>query len=130
MNHFFSQLALLTTLIVFLSSCSNQDIKSVADSVIPCSDKQYTATDSFESVEGKIIRRTRTGANPAITLYYIEAPKVANWIAIAPCNLPENVKQDGLEITFSGHLVTYPGFEKLNLEALPFELTDINVNKQ
>ena len=120
-----TQMLLSISLLASLSRCDSQEVQSRQDLLASCNDRAYTATDSFNNVEGVIIKRVRTGPTPTTTLWYIEAPKVVNWMPIAPCNLPEKAKQDGLKVKFSGHLVTYPGLERINVEALPFELTSI-----
>jgi hypothetical protein len=114
-------------LLTILLSCDSQDVAPRQESLASCNDKEYTVTGHFNDVAGIIVKRIRTGPTPTVTLYYIQAPEVISWIPIAPCNLPEEAKQDGLKIRFSGHLLTYPELDRINVEALPLELTEISL---
>ncbi len=46
-----------------------------------------------------------------------------------PCNLPERYRKDSLIVTFSGYYLTSPLLELIQISAIPFELTNIELRK-
>ncbi len=48
--------------------------------------------------------------------------------SLAVCNLPEGAKIEGKTVKLSGHLLTFPDIEKVDILGNPFELTSIEVS--
>lgn len=112
-----------------LSSCGKEELQVSQVAVDPCTYTQYTPTDSFENIEGIVIKYKRKLVDRDTVVYLIDAPEITKNRAINldPCNLPVDVMQEGMRIKFSGHLLNYSDPRlMLNVDALPFELTQMN----
>ena len=113
-----------------LSRCGKEEVQSTKVSIEPCKDTVYDFSPShfFDSIDGTVVERKRNSTSPV--LYYIDAPatyKNTIHLPLYPCNMPESVKQDGLKVKVSGHLLTFPGEELLNREAYDFELSSLEI---
>ena len=112
-----------------LSRCGKEELKTSQIAIHPCTSTQFTSTESFENITGTVIKYRRKLVDRDTVVYLVDAPKITKSLAIYidPCNLPVNVMQEGMKIKFSGHLLSYSDPKlMLNVDALPFELTQIN----
>lgn len=109
------------------SKCTTNSSPIDNESLSPCTDRKYVLEKKFDNIVGTIIE-SRSKDSTGTTLFYIDATSTTNTIPFYPCNLPQKARVKGLKIKFSGHLVTYPGFETVQVEALPFQLSKIEYN--
>ena len=65
------------------------------------------------------------------SLFILKATEIrqANTGYFGACNLPKDVKKNGLTVKISGYVIAYPGIQDQNFAANPFELTTIEVIK-
>ena len=114
--------------VLFLfSKCTTNNTPTANESLPPCTDRAYLLEKKFENITGTIVESKRKDST-GTTLFYIDATSATKTIPLYPCNLPQKAKIKGLTIKFSGHIVTYPGFETVQVEALPFQLSEIEYN--
>ena len=66
------------------------------------------------------------------SLFILRATEIrqANTGYFGACNLPKDVRKNGLAVKISGYVITYPGIQDQNFAANPFELTTIEVIKK
>ena len=103
----------LICLITWLVSCRQDEVPSVASSCYP-SVKAIRAeriTDAAVTVQA---------SGGLATGYQLVA---SNGVAWSACNLPDEFKRNGLAISVSGYLLTWPELALMNLSPLPFEVT-------
>lgn len=99
-----------------LISCQRET--PVTSPLPACADREYTTGSTLTNEEGTV--RQSKHADPATgqPMYYLDRPGVS----LHACNLPDSAKVNGLKIRFTGQLLSFPGMETLNMEALPFRL--------
>ncbi|WP_420155987.1 hypothetical protein [Siphonobacter sp.] len=110
--------------LVSFSKCTTSNTPVTQESLSPCKDKAYELKNKFENITGTIVEAK---GNDIVgeKLFYIDATNETKTIPFNPCNLPEKAKVNGLKVKFSGHTVTYPGYEMIQVRALAFQLTEI-----
>lgn len=89
-----------------------------------CAPKDHTPSKSFLNETAEVVDMREVQPGRVQPAFYLEATSVDRLYLYA-CNLPEQAKRHGLRVKISGHLLTYPGIEGSNREALLSELTSI-----
>ena len=119
----------VTLLLVALVSSSGalvaktqQDTLTVNPKTIrPCKDPSLTVRKAFDRpIEAKIVKHRLEG------WLYIRCPTV-HWMDLNACYLPVEACEEGLKILITGNLLTFPGIERANFRAMPFQLTSLKV---
>lgn len=106
------------------------------DSDEPIPDSEYKLEDctqpeglvSFKQVKavaGTVRGYKINATNPGFDGYLIEFPDAPAG-HLAPCNLPSDLRADGLKITFSGDIYVPLNLETVNLNAVPVELSGVH----
>lgn len=121
MNHVVYLLIALNVLM----ACQ-KDTPEAQRSQCPNADRQYSRTSAVTEVSAVVKMGTVNNQPVGYWIHPSENTKITPWAA---CNLPTTFQKDSLKITVSGYLLTYPGFELLNVAALPFEITAIQVRE-
>ena len=118
----------LMSLLLFISmvQCRKTATRTNLFSVSRCAPKDHTPSKSFLSETAKVVDMREVQPGRVQAAFYLEATSVDRLYLYA-CNLPEQVKKHGLRVNVSGHLLTYPGIEGSNREALICELTSLKV---
>lgn len=104
----------LICLAIELLSCNKPEISSVASTCYPT----VNATRSRRITDAAVTVQASGGL---ATGYLLTA---SNGVAWGACNLPDEFKHNGLAIYVSGYSLTWPGLESMNLNPLPFEVTE------
>lgn len=113
----------LFLLFAFLTNCDNKVDPTATTCVYP--DNKLARTSEFiKDVPATITSVTYSGQQ---TSYEIR--RAGTSAPLGSCNLPPTFQKDGLSVTVSGYLLTFPGMEYINLSPLPFEITDIKVRE-
>ena len=103
-------------------SCSSDD--DLNPQCYQDSNRQIIAV--FTNVQGEVVGPDPTGCPTIYTLN--GGPEVEGRSPVgllSPCNFPQEMKQDGLEVVYSGYL--FETFETEDICAQFFELTDIRI---
>ncbi len=123
-------MSLILVVCTSLSQCGNEEVLEEQIAIAPCTNNGYVTLESFENISGTVIKYLRVREDTIV--YYINSPEVLknSDTPIGPCNLPLEVMEEGLKIKFSGNLLT-PADRSilLNVEALPFEITKLSLQK-
>lgn len=99
-----------------------RNVDSLANVLQPCRDTIYTVAKVYDSeLDGKIIQRREDG------WLYIECPAVSTALLLRACNLPKSIYERGVIIKFTGNLLSFPGIERAQIFARPFELTTLRI---
>lgn len=121
------RLFLLLPILASFSKCTSDDSPTPGEQVAPCTDKAYVLVKKYENITGTIVQGEAKDSN-GDKLFYIDATSETKTIPLNACNLPAKARVKGVKIKFSGHTLTYPGFDNVNVEALPFQLSKIEYN--
>lgn len=115
----------LLVLLNVLMACQ-KDTPEAQRSRCPNADYQYSRTSAVSEVSAVVKMGTVNNKPVGYWIRPSENTQITPWAA---CNLPTSFQKDSLKITVSGYLLNYPGFELLNVAALPFEITAIQVRE-
>ena len=97
------------------TNCTNDDnIKPTC-----FQDENRSVIETFNNARGKIIAPSEGGC----PIYTLEENSGTYTLPFAPCNLPEDLKKDELQVVFSGYL--FETFDVEDVCAFPFEITRI-----
>jgi hypothetical protein len=123
-------LNLIGTMLLLLSinveQCENATVKKSQFKLLECAPKDHTPSKPFLNETAKVIDMREVQQRRVRAAFYLEATSVDR-VYLYACNLPEQVKKHGLRVKISGHLLTFPGIEVSNREALICELTNLKV---
>jgi hypothetical protein len=88
----------------------------------PCKNPSLTVRKAFDKpVEAKIVKHRLEG------WLYINCPTIHQGMDLNACYLPVEACEEGLKILITGNLLTFPGMDRAQLRALPFQLTSLKV---
>ena len=106
----------ILVLLVTINSCSNDD------SLLNCFQEENRKIEArFTDLIGEI---DNDGCQSNYTIIGISTPPNI-YLPLAPCNLSEEFKEDGLKVRFSGYM--YETFETEDICAMPFEITKMEL---
>ena len=111
---------------ISMVQCQNAGIRATQNKLPGCAPEDHTPSKSFFNERAKVVDMCEVQPGRRYSDFYLEAPSV-NRMYLYACNLPEQAKKHGLRVKVSGHLLTFPGIELSNSEALICELTSLKV---
>ena len=117
---------MLLLLFISMVQCQNAAIRTDQVKLLGCAPKDHTPSKSFLNERARVVDMREVQPGRVQPAFYLEAPSV-NRLYLYACNLPEQAKKHGLRVKVSGHLLTFPGIELSNVEALICELTSLKV---
>lgn len=106
--------------ITILFSCDKNEVNP---SISSCKygSRELTRTDQLVKDIPATIIGIRSPTSPVITFQVMREGTAA---ALSSCGLPAEFAKDSLKVTVSGYFLTFPGMEFINLNPLPFEVTE------
>ena len=114
-------------LAVGLLNCSNRNgVTLNANSIEPTcfQNENRDVVKTFMDVGGRVIGPDKEGVDSCPSIFVLSKPEDSElFLNLAPCNLPDSLKQDGLKVVYSGLL--YETFETEDICARHFEITAI-----
>ena len=111
---------------ISMVQCQKAALRTNLVSVTRCAPEDHTPSKSFLNERARVVDMREVQPGRVQAAFYLEATSV-HYMYLYACNLPEQVKKHGLRVKVSGHLLTFPGIELSNSEALICELTSLKV---
>lgn len=96
-----------------LLGCKKSDVASSASACYPNTELRRAGSVT----DAPVVVRLSGGVFKGAQLI------AGNGTAWGACNLPDELKRDGLNIYVSGYFLTWPELELMNLTPVPFEVT-------
>lgn len=118
-------LAVAFSSVLSMSQCQNVEVKSASTNLEKCDlSTKYDVLKTVENGEGTVEEYIiNSNGNKDVT-YVVKYPNAPTGY-LAVCNLPQDLKQVGVRLKFSGTIYKLKNMELLNLNAVPTEFTNV-----
>lgn len=119
-------LVMISSLIMSMSGCQKEVINDAAIKLENCDslNQDLPILETVKDAETIITQYVRESPTGNQNYYFIRYPSVPTGY-LGVCNLPDDFKQDGIRIRFSGKIYRIENIHLKNMTSIPAELTSI-----